>query len=272
MGMPLYINAHRIATQPLTIGVTREGKMRDFLLALSFLTRCPVSQRVFETEHLQFSRSFAFFPLVGWLLGAVVVGFLALCRPFFPASVSGLLGAGLLLWITRALHLDGFADWIDGLGGGYTQERRREIMKDSRIGTFGAASIVIIIGIKAFSMGTLQQAGAWQGIIMAIVCGRFSMALLAWRAQGSNEGLGAKFIDGFSWNILAMSSLWLLPFLAWYPLFSILAITLSVGEVLVLKRWYVSSFGAITGDLFGATCETVETTIFLFAVAFFGNP
>jgi len=245
---------------------------RYFLLALGFLTRCPVPHRVFESKNLRFSKSFVFFPLVGFLIGAVIVGFLALCRHFFPASVSGFLGAGLLLWLTRALHLDGFADWVDGLGGGYTPERRREIMKDSRIGTFGAASIVIIIGIKAFSMSTLQQTGAWQGIVMATVCGRFSMALLAWQAPGNNQGLGAKFIEGFSWKILVLSSIWLLPFLVLYPDFSILAIGFSIGEVFVLKRWYLSSFGAITGDLFGATCETVETTIFIFAVAFFRNP
>ncbi|MEJ5301238.1 MAG: adenosylcobinamide-GDP ribazoletransferase [Thermodesulforhabdaceae bacterium] len=246
--------------------------LRDFLLALSFLTRCPVPQRIFESNQLQFSRAFVFFPLIGALLGTVIAGFLAVSRYLFPTFISGFLATGLILWLTRALHLDGFADWIDGLGGGYTPEKRREIMKDSRIGTFGAASITIIIGIKAFSMGVLQQAGAWQGIIIAPVCGRFAMGLLAWRAQGNNQGLGAKFIEGFSWKILVLSFMWFLPFLFWHPVFAIVAMVTSISEVLLLKRGYIASFGAITGDLFGATCEIVETTIFLLGVAFFRIP
>ncbi|MCX7823659.1 MAG: adenosylcobinamide-GDP ribazoletransferase [Syntrophobacterales bacterium] len=243
--------------------------MEAFFLAISFLTRCPVPSRFLVSRNL--AKSFIFFPLVGASIGGVVVVFLVVCRYVFPSSISGLLAVALLLWLTRALHLDGFADWIDGLGGGYTPERRREIMKDSRVGAFGAASIAIIIGLKAFSIASLQELEAWQGVIIAPTLGRFSMILLAWRAPSLNnhKGLGSQFIESFSWKILALSSLWLMPLLVYHPSFFLLALLITTSSVLLLRRSYIASFGIISGDLFGATCEVVETEILLAAVVFF---
>jgi adenosylcobinamide-GDP ribazoletransferase len=246
---------------------------KDFLLALSFLTRCPVPQSVFGSGNVIFSRSFAFFPLVGILIGLLTTGFLRLCSIFFPSSISGLTTVGFLLWLTRSLHLDGFADWIDGLGGGYTPERRREIMKDSRVGVFGASSIVIIVGLKALCFGTLQQYRAWEAVIIATTLGRFSMALLAARAVSSeqNRGLGARFIEGFSNRIFAIASVWLVPLLLWNPVFFSAALAITLAEVMILRRNYLTCFETISGDLFGATCEVVETSLLLAAVAFFGH-
>lgn len=245
---------------------------KDFLLALSFLTRCPVPQNLFKFENITFARTFAFFPLVGILLGILLAGFLRIASNFFPSSISGLMGIAFILWLTRSLHLDGFADWVDGLGGGYTPERRREIMKDSRVGVFGAASIVIIIGLKALSLGALQQHQAWQAVVMAPALGRFSMALLAASVSSTsqNQGLGARFIEGFSSRILVISSLWLLPLLFWHPVFFSAIFAITLAEVLILRRHYLACFETVSGDLFGATSEVVETSVLLAAVAFWG--
>lgn len=247
------------------------AEMEEFLLAVSFLTRCPVPLRSDRIKLRAFARSFVFFPLVGALIGGITVAFLAGCRYIFPPSISGILAVALILWFTRALHLDGFADWIDGLGGGYTPERRREIMKDSRIGVFGAASVAIIIALKAFALASLQELGAWQAIIMSPLCGRFAMVFLAWRAGPceQNKGLGARFIEGFSWKILLVSSLWFIPFLIYSPLFSGLAVSITVISVLLLKKNYTSCFGTVSGDLFGATSEVVETEVLLAGIVSF---
>lgn len=245
--------------------------MEKFFLALSFLTRCPApsrSNRLLESD--DFAKSFTFFPVVGALIGLAIATVLVGCRYLFPSAISGFLAVAFLLWITRALHLDGFSDWIDGLGGGYTPKRRREIMKDSRIGVFGAAAVSVLIGLKAFSFASLQESEAWFAIIIAPVLGRFSMVLLAWRAipADENKGLGARFIEGFSRKILVISTLWLSPFFILNVRFTSIALSVAVISVFLLRRHFISSFQTISGDLFGATCEVVETLTLLIAVIF----
>src|SRR5262249_40082429 len=138
--------------------------VRSFLVAVSFLTIVPVKAGVVGSAEL--SRSLAFFPLVGLLLGVVLAG-MAWLIP--PGATAGLVGVGLtalLAVLTGGFHLDGLADVFDGLGGGRgDRERMLAIMKDSRIGAHGAAALVLVLMGKAFALVGLWQSGAFEVLL-----------------------------------------------------------------------------------------------------------
>src|SRR6185503_21322375 len=118
--------------------------MVSLIAAFQFLTIFPtLIKRMFTSQEM--GRAVGWFPLVGIVLGLALYGVNYSARLIFPASLSAALT--LFAWVifTRAFHLDGFMDASDGLFGGFTPERRMEIMKDSRIGAFGVAGGVLIL-------------------------------------------------------------------------------------------------------------------------------
>lgn len=151
-----------------------------FLCAVQFLTRVPTpALRGFETDWI--SRSARYFPLVGMLVGgvcaAVFWGASQLWSGWLPALLA--IGAGVL--VTGALHEDGLADTADGLGGGPTIAKRLTIMKDSRIGTYGALALGLSLALKGAALATLPAAlGAWT--LVAAHAGGRGAAVLVMRA------------------------------------------------------------------------------------------
>jgi adenosylcobinamide-GDP ribazoletransferase len=122
-------------------------QLRLLCVATQFLTRLP-TPRLREFDPSWLSQSARYFPLIGVLIGALnlLVWWLASRRQ--PASVAIGLMMGISMLLTGAFHEDGFADTCDGLGGGGSRERVLAIMKDSRIGAFGAIGLVLMLGLK----------------------------------------------------------------------------------------------------------------------------
>src|SRR3954468_15825082 len=121
--------------------------MFTFLAALKFLTTLPVPLRKpVEAEDL--ARGGRYFPLVGLLLGLILTLVYGLLILFLPSSLVTLLLVIALLVLTGALHFDGFLDSCDGLFGYHSTERRLEIMRDSRVGTFGVAGGICLLALK----------------------------------------------------------------------------------------------------------------------------
>ena len=119
-----------------------------FLGALMFMTRLPVGKGyVFRSEDLP--RSAVYFPIVGLMIG-LLGGLVLLCaEPFFPPVVAVLFCMGTSVVVTGALHEDGLADAMDGLLGGQEPQRRLEIMRDSRLGSYGAVALWFSLTAKA---------------------------------------------------------------------------------------------------------------------------
>ena len=151
-----------------------------FLCAVQFLTRIPTpALRNFQPDWI--SRSARYFPLVGLLVGggcaAVFWSASLVWSGWLPALLA--IAAGVL--ITGAFHEDGLADTADGLGGGTTVAKRLTIMKDSRIGTYGALALGLTLAIKAAALATLPAGlGAWT-LVAAHGAGR-GASVLAMRA------------------------------------------------------------------------------------------
>ena len=123
-------------------------QVRLLVCAIQFLTRAPMpALKTFESDWI--TRSARYFPLVGQGVGAVCAGVLLIGERLWSAPVGAILALGAGLLITGAFHEDGLADTADGLGGGQTPARRLEIMKDSRIGTYGVCALVGVLALKA---------------------------------------------------------------------------------------------------------------------------
>lgn len=115
-----------------------------FLLALGFFSRIPMPQRV-EYSPEKLNQSSRYLALVGWLLGALVAALFFGAQQLFPETISLWLAMGFSLLLTGAFHEDGLADTADGFGGAFAREKKLAIMKDSRIGTYGASALVMAL-------------------------------------------------------------------------------------------------------------------------------
>ncbi|WP_395443499.1 adenosylcobinamide-GDP ribazoletransferase [Caulobacter sp. UC70_42] len=134
-------------------------QVRLLLCAVQFLTRAPTpALKTFEPDWI--TRSARYFPLVGQGVGAVCALVLLIGERLWSAPVGAILALGAGLLITGAFHEDGLADTADGLGGGQTPARRLEIMKDSRVGTYGVCALVGVLTLKAAVLATTPIAGA----------------------------------------------------------------------------------------------------------------
>src|SRR5215217_5242711 len=118
--------------------------LRRFLLAVQFLTRLPVPRGLATTE-TELGKAAAFFPLVGIIVGASAAAVFLLGQRFAPLSVAVFLTLAFAAFITAGFHEDGLADTFDGLGGGWTRDRALEIMRDSRIGTYGSLALIFLV-------------------------------------------------------------------------------------------------------------------------------
>lgn len=142
--------------------------VRHWLLALQFFTRIPVTGRLAAWvgySPAMLRASAAHMPAIGALIGALAAalfGLLLWALPSVPAApwVAALASTVWTVWLTGAFHEDGLADLADGLGGSYDRERALEIMKDSRIGSFGSVALVLAFGLKAALLATLAQLDA----------------------------------------------------------------------------------------------------------------
>jgi adenosylcobinamide-GDP ribazoletransferase len=248
----------------------RPRPLRDFAAAVGFLTLLPIGRTWPEGE---IPRSTGWYPWVGWLLGgAAGLGILGgvSARGHWPAGGSMLVGAlviGGWAMLTRFLHWDGLADSADGLWGGDTPERRLEIMRDSRIGSFGAAAMLFVAIAQVAAVADIVSAGVVWPIVMAPVLGRMAVAVAAWDLPSARkEGLGltAMGVSGaYERGVAAVALLGILGFaLAGVPTRSLLIATAGgVFAALVVPRRLARPVGGMTGDLFGATVLIVETVV-----------
>lgn len=148
-----------------------------FLTAVQFLTRVPVpTLRAFQPDWI--ARSARYFPLVGGLVGLASGGVMLGAAQVWSGVLPALLAIAAGVLITGAFHEDGLADAADGLGGGQIPERRLEIMKDSRVGTFGVLALGLALGLKVAALDQIPVGLAVLGLIAAHAGGRGAAVLV----------------------------------------------------------------------------------------------
>jgi adenosylcobinamide-GDP ribazoletransferase len=233
---------------------------RGFVGALQFLTRFPLP----ATEN-GLGEALGWLPLVGLLMGAVL-GLVELGMQWL--SLSPLLASTvivvLLLAISGALHADGLMDTCDAVFGHASPERRLEIMRDPRTGAFGVAGLVSIVALKIAALASLPWPARLGFIVLAPCLGRWSIVLVTVLfPYGRPTGLGAPLKAAASPKILALASV--VPVVACAVVgppglaAGLIALVVAVG----IGRWLMTLLPGLTGDCYGATCEVVETVVWL---------
>jgi adenosylcobinamide-GDP ribazoletransferase len=240
----------------------------SFLTALEFLTRLAL-RRTPRGDVDVIARSQMWFPAVGLVIGGVLVGIdHAATRALPEASVDVMLVVALAL-ITGGLHLDGLADAADGLFGGYTRERRLEIMHDVQAGSFAIIAIVSALALKWAGLAALPGSVRVETLLLVPCAARFAVLLTIVvmphaRADGmgatqhAQAGAGALVIGGFVALIAAIA------LLGAGGLYIIAVAALAAGAVAWVSMRMV---GGMTGDLYGATVEIAEVVLLLFIAA-----
>jgi len=247
-------------------------ELRLFFVALQFLTRVPAPRWVgFEPAWL--NQSARHFPAVGLCVGAASALVLAAGHGLFGPVVAVGLAMATSVLITGAFHEDGFADTCDALGGAVSRERALEIMKDSRIGAYGAIGVVLMLGLKAAVLVSLPLPAAMPALLLAHTASRAAAVALirVLPYAGDVEHAKAKpmaqriansgVLVAVGWvALLAAVLVGIEPRQAGAVLASLL---LALAGTAWCARWLRRRLGGYTGDALGATQQITELLVLL---------
>lgn len=245
-------------------------ELRYFFTALMFFTRIPCPPWVDHSAEA-LNRSRKYFPAVGWIVGGLSAGVFALAAVVWPAPLAVLLATAAGVWLTGAFHEDGFADVCDGFGGGWTADQILRIMKDSRVGAFGAIGIGLLMLLKGFALIEIARLGlSWTilALVNAHTTSRFVAATfvqthryVADPDQSKSKPIAnARLSRGETAYSLLLA---LLPFgLYGAPLWLAL-FPLAFAPKWYLGRMFGRRIGGYTGDCLGATQQVVEVWFYL---------
>lgn len=236
-------------------------------LAAAFLTILPISPNS-ATQSTDVAASFGWFPLVGFGIGLTLCAIDWLLAPFFGHAMRAVLVVLILTALTGALHLDGVADTADALGAGRNRERALEILRDSRIGSFGAIALFFVIALKVLAIAGSGGSARYAMLYMAPGLGRWAMVALASSLDYLRaEGAGAAMLAHDRRRNLRVATVTAVIALApLMMLHALRACVVAAIATLALRAFYRRWLDGVTGDLIGAAGELVETAV-LIAIA-----
>ena len=231
--------------------------MRTLLSAISFLTVIPVGRTSVAS-----GRAAALFPLVGAAIGAAGAALYLVASLALPSAIASLAVVAFWTVITGVLHEDGLADVADALRAGRSQAKMLAILKDSRIGTFGAVAIVLSLVARWQAIEHLDTANIWPVMIASQAVPRAAIVALAWISRPVGAGLGLAFSSTLSTTAAIVAILQGLGAAALCGLRPGLVIAL--GSYLVIRiaqSYFYQRIGGINGDCLGATEQILEIFI-----------
>ena len=244
--------------------------MRGLRAAIGFLTVLPAAP---QTPTAGLSKAAAWFPVVGLLLGmavAVLDGLLTWLglRDGVSLLLEGVLLVVVLALLTRGLHLDGFMDTCDALAGGHNRERRLELLRDPHVGAFAVIGVVLLLLAKASALAALPGESRLWTIVLVPCLSRWAILIVMdWFPYVRREGLGTPFLQGNRRRSLLAGSA--VALLATVILTGPVGLLLALAAGLVARAvgaWARRRIGGVTGDVYGAACETSEAVVLALAV------
>lgn len=246
-------------------------ELRLLLAALQFMTRLPVAPSSLDPDWL--ARSAKYFPLVGILVGTVAAAVLAGAATLWPVPLPALLAVGAVLLLTGALHEDGLADCADSLGG-RTREARLAIMKDPRLGVFGALALLLAIGVSVGALSSLPVRAAAAALVASHAGGRLAAVLVMATSSYAGDRAASKVEHGSSrpWRgEVAVAALFgLVPLLLLAPERAVLGLALGAAAAGILAVFMRRTLGGYTGDVLGATIASFAVGFLLGASTAWG--
>jgi adenosylcobinamide-GDP ribazoletransferase len=244
------------------------ASVRAAAAAVTFLTRVPLGRRV-VVDAADVARGAVLFPLVGAGVGALCGGVAVLLHPTLPAFVAAGIGVSVAVVVTGAIHVDALADIADAAGVA-TRERALEVMRDSRVGAFGAAAIALDLLVKIGAVAALLDSGdAFASLVAAGALSRAApmplAVLLPYPRAGGGPGSvlsGRISRAAAAIAVLLAVGIAILAAGALGALLAVAAGAIALVLGLVYRRW----LGGATGDALGAVAEMAETAVLVVAV------
>jgi adenosylcobinamide-GDP ribazoletransferase len=234
-------------------------------LALAFFSRIPVPASTPYSPEL-LNQSSRYLSLVGLVLGALQALVLVAASDVLPFPVAVLIALVAGLVLTGAFHEDGLADTADSLGGGLTLERKLEIMKDSRVGTYGLVALLSVFLIKWQSLLALQSQAVWALLLVAGLSRATAVSLTFVLPYQQLDTVSKTKPIATSLQKRALLCIWLfvLPLLVFVPLSLALSLLATLTLCFVLLFFYYrSQLQGYTGDLLGAAQQVTELSLYL---------
>jgi len=233
--------------------------MKRFIAALQFLTVCPFVSRV-ACDERDIGRSTPWFPLVGFLIGAVVMLLDRAMSAWFPPLLSSAIAVVALAGASGGLHADGLADTADGFLSSRPRERMLEIMRDSHTGAMGVLGMICVFSLKLTALASVPTVLRAPALLLMPFAGRCSMVIqLALLPYARSGGLCSVFIQNRRRSDV-ISTLFVLAAVSWLAggAYGLCAAGFSCAVIVIFSLWSRSKIGGFTGDTLGAGCELVE--------------
>jgi adenosylcobinamide-GDP ribazoletransferase len=241
--------------------------IRDFMVAIQFLTRLPVPRVRFDPDCLL--RAAKFFPVVGLVIGLGASTLQNVAAPHLGRPLVALLVLIFLVLATGGLHEDGLADTADGFGGGWNREQILEILRDSRIGSFGALALILSVLARFLLLSNLPVNRFTAFVVSAHVLCRWTTLPLSYFLPPARDidGQGARIARKISSSSLLIGTLlsfgivfYFMRTEFWVPVVVSLVITVLSG------LYYFRRIGGVTGDCFGTTNQLTEIAVYFCGV------
>ncbi len=240
----------------------------DFGLAWRLLTVIPLPF-IPEDFKRPAGRAAGYYPLVGLLLGLLLASVDQLFYFIVPPQIGSALLIAVWAGLTGLLHLDGFMDTCDGLLPPREPAQRLEIMKDSRVGAFGAVGVVLLLILKFNSLVVLPSPYLSPTLITIPILARTAMTWLMWRyPPARKEGLGILFITGLGWPQMGLAiTVASVVSVVLFGFWGLLLLAITWATATLIAQFTIARIGGLTGDIYGATCELVEVVLLITIVA-----
>lgn len=242
--------------------------MHDFITGLQFLTRIKIANQS-EWKPDSFGKSVKFFPIIGAIIGMVLVainyildGYLSAIGIHFPQNVLATILTAAPILLTGGLHCDGFMDTMDGLFSGRSRDRKLEIMKDSRVGANGVTAFILLILLKWSLINDIAPSVLPMALFSMPVVGRFAMVIgITAFPYARPDGMGKAFATYAGKKSLIIGSIFTFLLLCPLGIKVLLSALLAIVFIMLFARYATNILGGLTGDLYGAITELAEVAL-----------
>ena len=243
--------------------MTLRDESDAFFAALRFMTRLPVPAHVGHGG-AGLDRASRYFPAVGVVVGAIAALIFATTSFLWPKTIAVLASMAATLYLTGAFHEDGWCDTADGFGGGWTRARILEIMKDSRIGSYGALALIVLLLAKFCALIEIDTTKVAPALLAGHALSRLcATAVLHTLDYARSEGKAKPLADRKPRGDLVVGVCTTLAVLALLPLQQALVGALFAAlSTLWLTRMFRKQLGGYTGDCLGATQQLAEVAFY----------
>lgn len=239
--------------------------MKKFILIIQFMTRIPINLSL-EVKREDFADAVRYFPLVGLIIGAIDLFVYIITSKLFHGILPVVFTMISHIIVTGGLHLDGLSDTADGIFSGRSKDKILDIMKDSRVGTFGVLALVTLMLLKFAAIQEISETNIYSALLISPVISRTFATLLMYKRRYARqkEGLGDLFIGKISTLTFSIAlALGLIITLAVGRTYGLIVIIVGYIFTILFRSYIEKRLDGITGDILGASVELNEVLVLI---------